>query len=700
VIPVNDPPVAVNDSYSTNEDTQLNVPAAGVLANDADVDGDTLSAILVTGPSHGSLSLNSDGSFLYTPNGNYNGADSFTYKANDGTVNSNVATVTLTINPVNDPPVAADDSYSTNEDTPLQIAASGVLANDSDVDGDTLTAAVVSGPAHGTLSLNSDGSFLYTPGADFNGTDSFTYRANDGQADSNTAKVTITVNPVNDPPVAADDSYSTNEDTPLNVSAGTGVLTNDTDVDGDAISAALVNGPSHGTLNLNANGSFLYTPNANYNGSDSFTYKANDGQADSNTAKVTITINPVNDPPVANAGPDQNADENTTGAFDGRNSSDVDGDTLSYSWDFGDGTTGSGATVNHVYRDSGVYTAKLTVDDGHGGTSSDTAKVTVKNLAPAAGINGPTTGVRGQTRTFTLTANDPSPVDQGASFGYRIDWGDGTTGSASGSGSGVQVSHVYTAAGSYTVQVWATDKDGTEGAPTSLGYTSKAVEVQGNDLVVGGTTAGDQIVLTATSTANAVQVSVNGSNLGTFTATGQIVVFAQAGDDSVSFATTKVKGTTYSVGQALLLFGGAGNDTLDARNATGLAALVGGAGNDTLYGGSGRSILIGGLGADTLRGGSDDDILIGGITDYDDDLAVLAALRAEWGRTDANYATRQAHLLGPTGGLNGSAFLTGHVHDDGGAVDNLFGNGGQDWFFAPSTDHVNDKQSNETVTNV
>jgi Ca2+-binding RTX toxin-like protein len=263
----------------------------------------------------------------------------------------------------------------------------------------------------------------------------------------------------------------------------------------------------------------------------------------------------------------------------------------------------------------------------------------------------------------------------------------------------VAVAHTYTAAGTYTVKVWATDKDGLEGAFASRTYTAKAVELQGNDLVIGGTTAADQIVITATSTANAVQVSINGANQGTFTAPGQIVVFAQAGDDTVSFATTKVQGTTYSVAQALALFGGAGNDTLDARNATGPAVIVGGDGNDTLYAGPGRSILIGGLGADTLRGGGADDILIGGITDYDDDLATLAALRAEWGRTDATYAVRQAHLLGPTGGLNGTAFLNAaHIHDDGGAVDNLYGNGGQDWFFAPPTDKVNDRQSGETVT--
>src|SRR5207249_2166343 len=140
VIPVNDPPVAVNDSYSTNQNTTLTVAAPGVLANDSDVDGDTLTAILVTGPSHGTATLNSNGSFTYTPATNYNGPDSFTYMANDGMANSNIATVSITVIPVNDAPVAKNDAYSTNEDTALTVASPGVLANDSDADGDALTA--------------------------------------------------------------------------------------------------------------------------------------------------------------------------------------------------------------------------------------------------------------------------------------------------------------------------------------------------------------------------------------------------------------------------------------------------------------------------------------------------------------------------------------------------------------------------------
>ena len=129
------------------------MPAAGVLANDTDVDGDTLyRGARHRTPAHGTLALNADGSFTYTPAANYNGPDSFTYKANDGTADSNTATVTITVNAVNDAPVATADSYSTDEDTPLSVGAPGVLANDTDPEGSALNAVLVTGPAHGTAS--------------------------------------------------------------------------------------------------------------------------------------------------------------------------------------------------------------------------------------------------------------------------------------------------------------------------------------------------------------------------------------------------------------------------------------------------------------------------------------------------------------------------------------------------------------------
>jgi VCBS repeat-containing protein len=333
--PVNDAPDTAADAYATDEDTPLEVSAAeGVLANDSDVEGDAVAAAVNSHPAHGSLALARNGSLRYTPNADYNGTDSFTYRANDGELKSDTATVTIDIKPVDDAPVAQDDTYATDEDTALTIDAAGVLGNDPDGDGDNLTAAVASDPEHGDLTLNQDGTFRYTPDDNYNGPDSFRYRANDGVLDSGIATVTIDVKPVNDAPAAAADAYATDEDTPLEVAAAEGVLSNDSDVEGDAFSAVVASGPAHGSLALNPDGSLSYTPERDYNGSDSFEYGASDG-ADSGTATVTIEVRAVDDTPPADpaqppagastppAGPDQPSAVFTIGSVRYRNRSTV-----------------------------------------------------------------------------------------------------------------------------------------------------------------------------------------------------------------------------------------------------------------------------------------------------------------------------------------------------------------------------------------
>ena len=381
----NQPPVANPDTFSTNEDTTLN---ANVRTNDTDDHGiASTTVILVTGASHGVLALNGDGSFSYTPAANYNGPDSFSYKLNDGQYDSNVATVSITVNSVDDAPIASDDAVTTNEDTPV---SDNVLGNDSDVDNPVgmLTAAIVTPPAHGVVSLAADGSFTYTPDADFNGADSFTYQASDGEAVSNTATVHITVNPVNDAPQARDDSAALDEDT----SVTGNVLANDSDVDGDTLSASLGSGPAHGTLALNPNGSFTYTPTHDYCGPDGFTYTANDGHGGSTPASVSITVNCVNDAPVANNDSATTSEDTAVSGNVLVNDSDADGDALSASLQTNvshgtlslnpDGSFTYAPAANYCGPDGFGYAAS----DGHGGSTpaSVTLAVTCVNDAPVA----------------------------------------------------------------------------------------------------------------------------------------------------------------------------------------------------------------------------------------------------------------------------------------------------------------------------
>jgi hypothetical protein len=200
VTPVNDAPVALEDQYETDEDVVLTVTAPGVLENDYDVDGDEMTIIPVSDVSNGTLEWTLNGGFIYTPDENFYGSDSFSYKLSDGTLESNTVTVTLTINSVNDWVEANDDAYETTAAVTLDVAAPGVLENDVLLDPEeTVSLEVIVQPAHGTLTLNNDGSFTYVPDAGFFGMDTFEYQLNStvmlqGEF-SDTAVVTITVKP-------------------------------------------------------------------------------------------------------------------------------------------------------------------------------------------------------------------------------------------------------------------------------------------------------------------------------------------------------------------------------------------------------------------------------------------------------------------------------------------------------------------------
>jgi hypothetical protein len=288
-------PVAGDDSYNATEDTTLNVPAPGLLQNDSDPENDPVSFFISSAPTNGSISIDpsNNGAFTFTPGSNFNGVATFTYRLFDGTAFSNLATVTLTVAAVNDAPVANNDTYSAATGQPLNIAAPGVLANDTDIENNPLTIIIFTPAANGTINLNPDGSFTYTSNAGFSGTDTFTYQASDGNLPSNTATVSINVINNNQPPTVANDNYVINQDTPLTVAAP-GILQNDSDPENNPITAQLVTAPANGTLNLNPDGSFSYQPNTGFSGADSFTYRASDGLATSvNNATVSITVVPV-----------------------------------------------------------------------------------------------------------------------------------------------------------------------------------------------------------------------------------------------------------------------------------------------------------------------------------------------------------------------------------------------------------------------
>lgn len=307
---VNDPPFAIADTAITDEDTPIVID---VLANDSDVDGNLLlDQVTVTiAPPNGSTDVDpSTGAITYTPNQDFNGQDTFTYRVvDDGSplpVASSETTVTVTINPVNDAPAVMDDLVNTNEDMPILIA---VLANDTDVDGTLVpgSVAVTSQPANGGVSVSpATGAITYTPNEHFNGTDLFTYEVTDDGSPTPTLSsggtVNVTVIAVNDAPFTTNDTAVTDEDNAVLVD----VLANDSDVDGNLVPGSVVVtvAPLHGTTSVEpSSGAITYAPAENYYGPDTFTYRVSDdgapAPAKTSTATVSLTINPVNDAPVA-----------------------------------------------------------------------------------------------------------------------------------------------------------------------------------------------------------------------------------------------------------------------------------------------------------------------------------------------------------------------------------------------------------------
>lgn len=299
ITPVNDAPTALGDSASTQVNTSVTV---AVLDNDSDVDDDILLLQSFDTTStqggtlarfeNGTLGDFSDDQLTFTPAANFTGTDTFSYQASDGTASANAQVTVNVSGQTNAMPNAANDHYIIQINTALTVSAPGVLVNDNDPDGDQLQAILESDPSNGSLTLNADGSFAYTPATNFFGTDTFGYRASDGISMSDLATVTVEVLEGNVAPIAADDNYSILHNQVLEVGAP-GILQNDSDPNGDIIIAELDDQTDHGTLVLNLDGSFTYMPNTDFVGVDVFRYRASDGSIESNRAQVTISVEEV-----------------------------------------------------------------------------------------------------------------------------------------------------------------------------------------------------------------------------------------------------------------------------------------------------------------------------------------------------------------------------------------------------------------------
>ena len=427
VTPVNDAPTAKDDSATMNEDAPALL--VNVLANDSDIDGDTL-VITAATADRGSASV-VDNKIQYTPAANTNGTAIINYTISDGNGGTTTTNLTITIIPVNDAPIANADSATIDEDAaPILI---NVLANDSDVDGDSLTISAASANI-GSVSVVGN-QIQYTPAADDNGLATVTYTVSDNNGGTSTATLTITITPVNDAPIANADTATMAEDAaPMLIN----VLANDSDEDGDSLVISAVSADI-GSASVVGN-QIQYTPAANDNGLATVTYTVSDNNGGTNTATVAITITAVNDAPVAN-------NDTATMAEDAApilinvlaNDSDEDGDSLvisAASADIGSvSVVGNQIQYTPAANTNGLATVTYTVSDNNGGTNTATVAITITevNDAPVASIqsfsisenatDGDIIGtvsasdIENQTLTYSLTGGDTASFEINSSFG-------------------------------------------------------------------------------------------------------------------------------------------------------------------------------------------------------------------------------------------------------------------------------------------
>ncbi len=713
---VNDPPVATNTAPSLAED---HAQSATLVASD--VDGDSLSYEIVSPPAHGSVTLGSDGHFSYLPHADYNGPDSFTWRSHDGMLASAPVSVTLHITAVDDAPrlaralpdvfattgqafswsvpaetffdadgqplslsvvlenggplpgwlqfnaashlfsghpgnaelgtlalrISASDGASSSSDVMLLHVAvpnrapmaadaslagsedqvlSGQLPVASDADGDTVVYAKASDPAHGSLSVSASGAFSYTPAANFFGADRFEFQVSDGRGGSSRHAVQITLTEINDAPVASAGSASTAEDSVLLAR-----LPVASDIEGHSVAYSLFTAPAHGSVLVQANGDYRYTPRADYHGPDGFVFALDDGHGGSNRYPISLVVSAVNDVPSASDG-QADAVEDVPLSARLPAASDVEGHSLSYALasPAAHGTVVVDAAGGFVYTPqahfNGADSFGFSVTDAQGGSSRYLMRVQLAamNDAPQG-----TLAIEGDMSLFeTLQARLAlSDVDGLGPVNHQ----------------------------------WLRNGAPIAGASASS-YTLSAVDIEARiSLRVSYTDGGG--------TAESVLSSATGPVLGFTLRTGT------AGEDTLNGGSSL--DLMLGLDGADRLFGLAGRDSLD-----------GGAGNDTLFGNDGDDTLLGSEGNDVLLGGSGSNELRGGagfnIASYAGLVPVNANLATGW--ASANGLDVLLGIQGLVGsaaadtltGRNGADIALGETFRPGGGNDSVDGGGGID----------------------
>ncbi|WP_307351256.1 tandem-95 repeat protein [Caulobacter ginsengisoli] len=594
VASVADAPVASGASAGGEEDSVI---SGQVHATDAD--NDSLTYSLVSGPQHGSLSFHSDGTYSYTPDANYHGPDSFTFKANDGTTDSNTATVSIDVDPpVNDAPVLGDVTFSGSGAMIAEDSSLNGALHATDADGDSLTFGLADGgaPAHGSVSIASDGSFTYTPDANYNGTDSFTYQVSDGNGGVDTDTLTINVTPVNDAPHASNGAFEGLENHAISgaVSAS--------DVDGDTLvfgagrpprspsgAQAINSGVQHGVLDFHSDGTFTYTPDHGFFGTDGFDFFVDDGHGGRNSAHVSLTVEAHNEAPAA-ADASASTDEDT--ALSGSvSATDADGDNLLFTLASGPshGSISFHSDGSYTYTPSADYHGgdgfDYSVSDGNGGTDTGHVSIDVTSVNDEPRIDTPKKLVTDEDHAISGMANAKDADGDALSFELVDKAPAGLTFNKDGTWS-FDPTKAYQTLDYGQASIITFSYRAYDGHAYSPAVTQFLTITGVNEVLSGGTAGKDTL------TGAAIGDWIDG--LG-----GDDTIKAMGGDDQV-----------FGGGGADKLYGGEGRDYMHGDLGNDL--VNGEAGDDQLFGDGGSDTMDGSDGDDTISGGDDNDVVKGG----------------------------------------------------------------------------------------
>jgi large repetitive protein len=719
-------PAAADDTFDTSENTPVN---GNVLLNDTDFAGHTLTTQAVTQPANGVLSLSSDGSFTYTPNTGFIGVDTFTYSDTDGIASSNTATVTINVLLVAHP---GEFDFASSTQTVLNTDGTASLdvhrANGEDgsvsvgyvVTGGTAVQGVDYTLAASPLQFadqqtDADISLQISTSAGRLGDVTIDLQLQNPSGGANigagsTMVITIHHQP-DQPPVAVDDSFAVLKNTPFNGN----VLTNDSDPDGDPITARLASQPTDGTLSFNGNGSFQYTPNPGFLGTDSFTYFDNDGTQNGNTATVTLNVVQVIRAgqfsfslpaiTVLNSSVSTTITVERTGGTDGPVSIDylASGGTAVNGTDytlapgtlqFADGQSSQTFTVAIAFVGAGQgdLTVNLTLQNPVGGAtlgSISTMVLTIHHITDQPPVVSSFTVNRapGASVLVNTLANASDPDGDSLTVTLLSSPAFGTL-NPLGNG---EFTYIPTPGVSNLDSFEFQVSDGKGGVvtafanitPVGAGLDVNPWQSSQMDLVVVGTPKNDRIVFQDMGK-RGVRVIDDNKNLGVFKVTGRLVAYGLGGNDQL---------IDHNVARTCYFLGGEGNDRLVGY--TGSDVLLGGDGNDVIVGNQGRNIEIGGYGRDTLQGGPLEDILIGGPTVYDDDTPLenhaLKDLQTELNLLTPSVTVRWAAMESTAGvGLRDAQLNSTTLIDDD-TPDVLGSGGSQDWFIGGFSDPVKER---------